>query len=533
MGWNSWDCYGASVTEKEVRSNADFMQKRMKAHGWKYVVVDIRWHVDDAGDYNYNFTSVKHNFDENGVLVPSLERFPSATDRTFKGLARDIHPQGLLFGVHLMRGIDKLFYDKVSKSKEIGRSGHTFSELKVVNNGASWLPDNYGVEQTEAGQAWYDLAIATYASWGIDFIKVDDLSYPYQRGEVEMLHNAIMKVYRETGHKIVLSTSPGPAPLDSHTANHLKANADMWRVTGDMWDKWDDVYAIFQKAKAWTPYRTRGTWPDNDMLALGTIGIRTHDFWLPVQHKRDSALTDDEEKSLLSLWMITRSPLMFGGDWTMTKPSMIDMLSNDEVLAVNQASENGREVSRVNDLVVWTADKPRTRSKYVALFNARDTNFTRDRKAAWESGRLDREGQTVDVNVDVRGARRMALVVNDGGDGFEFDHAAWIKPTLRGSSGEIPLTSIKWSTASSGWGMPHVDRTCEDKPLVLGGREVSGIGTHANSLIVFDLPDGCETFTATAALTNHGSVQFSVIVDRGDISNTNEVTVNFRDLGRC
>ena len=144
------------------------------------------------------------------------------------------------------------------------------------------------------------------------------------------------------------------------------------------------------------------------------------------------------------------------------------------------------------------------------------------------------EGSTVPIEIDVEGAERLVLFVRDGGDNFNFDHAVWVQPTLSGPRGKLKLTDLRWTHADSGWGAPRVDRTCEDQPLMLKGKKVSGIGTHANSTIVFPLPEGYDTFRVLGALTHQGSVEFGVLVDRGDtrtISDASTVSVDFADLG--
>ena len=106
MGWNSWDCYGPTVVEEEVRANADFMAKNLKKFGWEYVIVDIRWFVanDKAGGYNED--DPIYSLDEYGRYIPAVNRFPSSADGAgFKPLSDYVHSLGLKFGIHIMRGV--------------------------------------------------------------------------------------------------------------------------------------------------------------------------------------------------------------------------------------------------------------------------------------------------------------------------------------------------------------------------------------------------------------------------------------------
>ena len=108
MGWNSWDCYGPTVVESEVKANADYMALNLKDKGWEYVVVDIRWFVENDKAGGYNQTDPVYVVDEFGRYTPALNRFPSAADGVgFRALADYVHSKGLKFGIHLMRGIPK------------------------------------------------------------------------------------------------------------------------------------------------------------------------------------------------------------------------------------------------------------------------------------------------------------------------------------------------------------------------------------------------------------------------------------------
>src|ERR1043165_1570927 len=108
MGWNSWDCYGPTVTEQEVKANADYMADHLKKSGWEYIVVDIRWFVENDKAGGYNQTDPRYVMDEYGRYLPAANRFPSAINGAgFKALADYIHAKGLKFGIHIMRGIPK------------------------------------------------------------------------------------------------------------------------------------------------------------------------------------------------------------------------------------------------------------------------------------------------------------------------------------------------------------------------------------------------------------------------------------------
>jgi hypothetical protein len=196
----------------------------------------------------------------------------------------------------------------------------------------------------------------------VDYVKADDMSRPYQKPEIHALSIALKK----TGRPIVLSLSPGPAPLEEY--EDLKANAQLWRISNDFWDRWIDIKNQFDLMKAWQGKVHSGGWPDADMLPLGHIGLRAERG-----DDRASLLTHDEQYTLLSMWSIFRSPLMFGGDIPSSDAFTMDILTNPEVLKVNQHSENGRESYRDGDTIAWTADIPGSTSKYVTVSNIGET----------------------------------------------------------------------------------------------------------------------------------------------------------------
>ncbi len=557
MGWNSWDSYGASVTEAEVRANADYMANNLLQYGWQYVVVDIRWYVSNENNHSYNQTNPVYNYDANGRLLPATNRFPSADGGAtgnlgFKPLADYLHGQGLKFGIHLMRGINQ---DVWNADLPIANSPYTAKDIQrntwdsgSVDTGATWLHDNYGMEKTAAAQAYYDSMFDLYASWGVDYVKIDDMlrdfAHPndsYYADEIEMVRAAIDK----TGRPMVLSLSPGAAPLAK--ADHLAGNANMWRITNDLWDNWGNVYEMFARADEWTPYRGDGRWPDNDMLPLGRIGIRAH-----VGSDRMSNLTHDEQRTLMSLWTISRSPLMFGGDLPSNDAFTTSLITNPEVIAVDQHSSNNRQLFRSGGKVAWVADAPNG-GKYLAVFNLNDStgqNFDDLlSQASYVSGLVtkDTPGRATPINVDVTGKDRLFLLVDDGDgpgglpDNFSYDWADWVNMELTGPGGlSMPLTDLEWVSATSGWQGPEVGLNNEGNgPLLINGVQyANGIGTHAVSIIEYELPDGFTTLTGIAGLDDGGanqagatsSVRFAVTALTG-VPGTESVDVNLADLG--
>ncbi|MGI9071685.1 MAG: glycoside hydrolase family 27 protein [Bryobacteraceae bacterium] len=361
MGWNSWDCFGTTVKESEVKANADYMASRLRRYGWQYIVVDIQWSDPKAKAHGYR-PNADLAMDGYGRLIPAANRFPSAAgDRGFKPLADYVHSQGLKFGIHIMRGIPR---QAVRTNSPI--QGSSLRAADVANRASvcSWNTDMYGVDMTKpGGQAYYDSIAELYASWGVDFIKADNMLDPLHADEIEALSRAIDKTKRP----IVLSLSPGPTYI--RDASFLGRNGEMWRISNDFWDRWQDLKHQFQLLETWEPYTTPGSWPDADMLPLGRIAMRGERG-----DDRMTRFTHDEQHTLMSLWAIARSPLMYGGDLPSNDAFSLSLLTNEEVLEVNQNGANSHQLRRVGDQIAWASDVPQSNSKYLAVFNIGDNS---------------------------------------------------------------------------------------------------------------------------------------------------------------
>lgn len=361
MGWNSWDCYGPTVEEHEVKANADYLAENLKKHGWEYIVVDIRWFVENDKAGGYNQTDPIYVLDEYGRYQPAANRFPSAANEAgFKKLADYIHSQGLKFGIHIMRGVPK---EAVARKLPVkGTNGITADQIYSPELQCEWLRDNYTIAANKQGaQEYYNSIMDLYASWGVDFIKIDDLSRPYHQAEIELIRKAI----DQTGRPIVLSTSPGETPVNK--GDHVKENANMWRMVDDVWDTWGHLTHLMQVAQGWYSYISPGTWPDCDMIPLGRISVRGERG-----EDRMTRLTKDEQYSLMTFFTILRSPLMFGGDMPSNDAFTLSLLTNEEVLKMHRESTDVRQVYQKDGKLAVTSRNPKTGDIYLALFNIQD-----------------------------------------------------------------------------------------------------------------------------------------------------------------
>jgi len=363
MGWNSWDCYGAAVTEETVRQNARYMASHLKEYGWEYVVVDIQWSRPNAVNHSYEPFS-ELTMDEYGRLTPALNRFPSAANGAgFKPLADEIHAMGLKFGIHIMRGMPRMAAHRKLPIEGSPFFCHTAADPYSI---CQWNPDMYGLlcDLPEA-RAYYDSIFRLYASWGVDFVKCDDIAreYPRCRREIEVISEAC----RHCGRDIVLSLSPGPAPLEQ--AEHLKQYANMWRITDDFWDDWKLLKNMFERAAKWCVHAGPGHWPDADMLPLGALRqCDNPDDW--------THFTPAEQRTMMTLWCMMRSPLMIGGELNKCDDFTLSLLTNAPLLEITKAGFCAHPLTTTDEESVWISPRQDGRGLYAALFNLSDKKRT-------------------------------------------------------------------------------------------------------------------------------------------------------------
>jgi alpha-galactosidase len=374
MGWNSWDSFGTTVSETDFRENAKFLADHLKQFGWNYAVVDMEWFVTNPTPEGNSKTS-EYAFDDYGRYVPAPKRFPSSVGGAgFKPLADWTHSLGLKFGIHILQGIPKRAVEK-----NLAIDASKFHAVDAANKAdtCAWNYDNYGMKTDgdggAAAQAYYDSIAQLYASWDVDFIKVDCISSrPYKGDDIRMLSTAL----RRTGRPIALSLSPGAAPIEK--IHEMRKYANLWRISDDVWDLWHSTVAYpqglgdqFPRVAKWAGMWEPDGWPDADMLPLGYLGPAPG--W---GKARASRLTHDEQRTLVTLWSMFRSPLMVGANLPKSDEWTISLLSNAEVIAVDQHSMNNRVAVTTDSTVVWTARPDQGEDWYVAVFNLEDAPQT-------------------------------------------------------------------------------------------------------------------------------------------------------------
>ncbi len=381
LGWNSWDAYGPTITEAQFRANVTWFHQHLEPYGWQYVVIDEGWylaHPENSAHPGYTLSA-------DGRYLPAANRFPSVgAGDSFKPLADYVHSLGLKFGIHIIRGIPR---EAVDRNLPITGSSFRAADAADTSDTCRWNSDNYGVRNNAAGQAYYDSVLQLYANWGVDFLKVDCISSPYKADEIHMIDAAIKK----TGRPIVLSLSPGPTPLAD--ADDVVQHAQLWRISNDFWDLWSSTHDKngfpqslkdqFPLLARWSDYAGPGHWPDADMLPIGYLG--PHPGW---GEPRRSRLSPVETRTLITLWSIARSPLILGANLTRMDPATEALLTNPEVLAVDQHTTDnhpvieigGNGATQTGNIVIWTAREGP--DIIVAFFNRTDA-YSIVKVSAW------------------------------------------------------------------------------------------------------------------------------------------------------
>ncbi len=372
MGWNSWDSFNESVEERDVRATADWMTKNLKSYGWEYVVVDMGWYVKNHS-VGYNAKNAEFRLDVFGRYLPAENSIPSAANGAgFRPLADYVHKQGLKFGIHILRGIPK---EAVDKNLPIEGSPFHARDAADTSDTCPWNPFNYGLDTSKpAAQAYYNSLARQFADWNVDYVKVDCISsHPYKGEEIRLLSEALQR----SGRPMVLSLSPGPAPLEK--TEEMAKYAQVWRISDDEWDVWQGkgdefpqgVNNQFERTAEWAVPSHRGSWPDADMLAIGRL--EPAPGW---GEPRATRLTKDEQRTLLTLWSIFRSPLFMGGNLLLCDDWTKSLLTNAEVLAVDQHSKGNHAVETTAKSAVWIAQPETGAGYYVAIFNRSDQTET-------------------------------------------------------------------------------------------------------------------------------------------------------------
>ncbi|HTJ79858.1 MAG TPA: putative Ig domain-containing protein [Rariglobus sp.] len=297
LGWNSYNCWEDSIDQAKTLAAAKAMvASGLDQHGWSYINIDDAWQGLRGGKYN--------------AIQPN-EKFPD-----MKGLCDEIHAMGLKVGIYSTPWI-------TSYAGLIGGSAD--------NPEGSWVRGPVRVAVRRIGKYSFAAVDAKqWAEWGFDYMKYD--WRPNKAPETKEMADAM----RASGRDMILSLS-NSAPFEG--AAEYTPYANCWRVTGDIVDNWTSMSRIAFGQDQWAPYAKPGHWNDADMLVVGQVG------WGKPLHP--SHLNPNEQYTHISMWCLLSSPLILGCDLARLDPFTFSLLTNDEVLAVDQ-DELGRQATRVS-----------------------------------------------------------------------------------------------------------------------------------------------------------------------------------------
>ena len=293
---------------------------------------------------------------------------------------------------------------------------------------------------------------------------------------------AVRRAIDKTGRPMVLSLSPGAT--DIKAAAHVAAHANLWRISDDLWDRWLSVRDQFARLALWNQHRIVGAWPDADMLPLGTL----------VLGQRGTRLTVDEQITLMTLWSIARSPLMYGGDMTKLDELTMSLLTNDEVLAINQRSTGNRPLFDHDGLVAWTAEDPGNGDKYLAVFNERDRVRLDESNARQPAAVITPAADSVaSIDTDVTDGRRLFLLAMPLSDIEGFLAVRWQNPRFVFADGnEHGLDEFPWVSADALWDSATFKKG--------SAGQASELRAQPAALVEYAVPAGARRFRASARL---------------------------------
>lgn len=371
MGWNSWNCFGFRLNEKQLIEVVDYIAENLKSYGWEYVVIDAGWYYPEMVNANMGkYPDLPYHLDEYGRLIPDEKKFPSAKNgKGFKEIANYIHEKGLKFGIHIMRGIPRRACELDLPVKGTDDSARDICDIRDT---CEWNGLNYGLnDKHSSGYMYYKSIVDLYTEWGVDFVKIDDISRPYHANEVAMFSNAV----KESQRPFIISLSPGPAPVSE--VDHLRENAHMWRISNDFWDNWKDLKKAFSYAREWYSEIKVNHWPDADMLPLGKLRLNGGDDWIASKLDANpedivdeyTRFTQEEQYTVMNLWCISKSPLMMGGHVLENDEFTTHLLTNADIIELNQYSSHNKEYLHNDNISVWTASFDEKNYNYFAVFN--------------------------------------------------------------------------------------------------------------------------------------------------------------------
>ena len=363
-GWNSFDCYLTSINEEQTLANLEQFLRKLKPAGYEYFCLDAAWYADGDAELDEDLRRVGQNrkmhIDEFGRFIPSPINFPHG----LRPIADRCHENGVKFGVHLMRGMPRIALERNTPVKGAGCRAR---DIYDPDNFCSWCDYTVATDASQSGAFEYYRSVLEYLTeeLAVDFIKLDDVvEHP---DHVALFAKAIDSVARP----VLLSLSPGSQDIWRGSWKLYEPYANMIRVTADAWDH-DAVNAL--KLQRWHEFEELSgpaLWADLDMLPLGALQVTTPQTKPTEQGAaRQSNLTPLGKKTMMTIFAMSCSPLIFGGDLPQTPDDDIAWATHPGMLECNRNGIVGRRVTLMRHIDVRkTPHKADPRHGWLGIFN--------------------------------------------------------------------------------------------------------------------------------------------------------------------
>jgi len=368
LGWNSYDSYGTHINGEQTMANLEAFIEKLKPAGYEYFVLDAGWYryydYKPGEVWPTDGDEMHLTMDEYGRFVPAEFYFPEG----FAKIIEYAHKHGVKFGLHLMRGIPR---EAVENNLPIKGTNYFARDIADTKDTCNWSSLNYGVDMDKPGaQEYYNSVVELVASWGVDFLKYDDIVHKPK--EINAVANAI----ENSGRDIDLSISPGddinPDLYDTYR------RAEMIRISRDIWDLREDIDISFKRWEKMQPYAGKGFWMDLDMIPFGHIRINYPISLNKLQatrgYERQDYFTYEQKKTFITQRAMAASPLFMGGSLISSPKIVFELITNSDMLACNQNGITGELIKRVSDysskVDIWrTPHKIIKNEGWIGVFN--------------------------------------------------------------------------------------------------------------------------------------------------------------------
>jgi alpha-galactosidase len=332
MGWNHWNIFGTRISQEKVFAQAQAMvSSGLINHGWTYLNIDDGWQGKRGGEFH-------------AILEDT------ATFQNMQLLCDQVHAMGLKIGIYSTPWVES--YGHHIGGSAMNPEGLFEKTKENISRNKKLLPYAIGTYR------FWENDARQFAKWGFDYLKYDwnPIEYPETKAMYDYL--------RASGRDVVYSLS-NSTPFASIAELSTIANA--WRTGGDIKDSWKSLKSRIFTQDKWAPFAGPGHWNDPDMMVLGVLGWNTAEKW-------PSKLTIDEQYTHISAWCLMSVPLLLGNDLTKLDDFTISLLTNDEVLAVNQdpLGKQATVISRDGEDIGVMAKDMEDGSKAAGLFNLAD-----------------------------------------------------------------------------------------------------------------------------------------------------------------